>query len=277
MGTDKLPTKDLWDKLDIFVKLFSSLVLAAIALIIQNSANEISSSIQKAQLLNDLINGLSTKKLEEAGKRDLSLIALDYTFGQEQSSLVPMVAERVYQNIEPFDDEATKTAVTIITKYKGRLWVEQLRKERLRIINKTSAKNQEKNTSDPRASVDASKIAAKQSSPEKAENFARLIESEFDNIVYIQYRSNSLYDSAKNLRKELQKATFNAPGIQQVNEQFSNEIRYFHNEDKDLAIRVKTLTDQFFAHQTPTRTFKLVALTGTKFKAPKGQVEIWIQ
>ncbi len=82
--------------------------------------------------------------------------------------------------------------------------------------------------------------------------------------IYIQYCSEDQKSDALKLQQMFNTDLWKAPGIELVKEGCDNSIRYFNDEDRDLANRANTLLGS-------TYTIKRI-----KLPAPKGQLEIWI-
>ncbi len=83
-------------------------------------------------------------------------------------------------------------------------------------------------------------------------------------IIYIQYCSEGKKSEALKMQQMFNTDLWKAPGIDLVEGGCDNSIRYFNDEDRDLANRANTLLGSNY-------TIKRINLP-----APKGQVEIWI-
>lgn len=86
-------------------------------------------------------------------------------------------------------------------------------------------------------------------------------------VCYIQYAGNAQKDTAAKMQQELKANSWLVPGIEKVGGNYSNTIRYFHDEDQYLAIRAKELLGG---------NYMAKRIYNYENKAPKGQIEIWI-
>ncbi len=68
MSENKKFDKDLWDKMEIVGRLFSGIVLVAIAMVLKTGADSVSSSLQTGNLVQTLIGDLTT----EGTRRDVA-------------------------------------------------------------------------------------------------------------------------------------------------------------------------------------------------------------
>lgn len=85
--------------------------------------------------------------------------------------------------------------------------------------------------------------------------------------VYIQYFNNS--SSNDSIRKKLEFTDWLLPPSEKMKTDIkSNEIRYFNDDDIDLALQLKSI----ISNKTTTFETKKVNM-----KAPAGQLEIWIK
>ena len=96
---------------------------------------------------------------------------------------------------------------------------------------------------------------------------AELVDGE---VVYIQFRSEDDHTRVAAFREELELAELTAPGIQQVDGSYENEVRFFHDSDATAAAELVVWATRAFGGK-----FELVHLVG-KFSAPEGQLEVWI-
>lgn len=98
-------------------------------------------------------------------------------------------------------------------------------------------------------------------------NKSKTISLILNKVCYIQYASNDKKETALKFQKKLKDESWLAPGIEKIPGNYTNTIRYFHDEDLYLAIKVRELLGNEF---TPTRIYNY------EKKAPKGQIEVWV-
>lgn len=82
--------------------------------------------------------------------------------------------------------------------------------------------------------------------------------------VYIQYCNQAKKDDILAMQQNFIAHAWIAPGIELVKGGCDNSIRYFHEEDKALALEANGLTGN------------TCTLTRSLLRAPKGQIEVWI-
>jgi hypothetical protein len=107
---------------------------------------------------------------------------------------------------------------------------------------------------------------------------AQFVAKVFPRIVYIQFKHENSRETAKNIKKLLQQNSINAPGVERVDAQFSNSIRYFHQEDIRFAKEINRILkdSSIIKSNSQDIVFKLDNLSQSKFKVPSGHIEIWM-
>lgn len=83
--------------------------------------------------------------------------------------------------------------------------------------------------------------------------------------IYIQYCDKEIKQAVSEVQQLFNTNLWNAPGVEYVARGCDNSIRYFHDEDRSLASEANTLLGNTF-------TIKRSSL-----RAPKGQIELWVQ
>jgi len=83
--------------------------------------------------------------------------------------------------------------------------------------------------------------------------------------IYIQYCDKQNIISMREIRSRFVDNSWNTPGIELVEEGCDNSIRYFHDEDRDIANQANTLLDNKYV------------IKKVKLRAPKGQIELWAE
>jgi hypothetical protein len=81
---------------------------------------------------------------------------------------------------------------------------------------------------------------------------------------------------AEGLRNRLKETGLYAPGVERVDKDYPNNVRFFHGEDRELAQRVATVAEQFLSERKNPKKLELQDLSGKGFKVQKGHVEVWI-
>lgn len=82
--------------------------------------------------------------------------------------------------------------------------------------------------------------------------------------IYIQYCSSDKKSKALKLQQMFNTDLWKAPGIEFVENGCDNSIRYFNEEDRDLANRANTLLGSNYS------------IKRVRMSAPAGQLELWI-
>ena len=95
-------------------------------------------------------------------------------------------------------------------------------------------------------------------------------------VVYIQFRGALSRATANALRARLNGGGFNAPGVERIDRQFGNSVRYFHAEDADAARSLAQVASAFFAEQGCQASFPPQDMSARGGGVPMGQIEIWI-
>lgn len=86
-------------------------------------------------------------------------------------------------------------------------------------------------------------------------------------VVYIQYSNKANKKGVKAVQNILKNNLWIAPGIEFVAGTYSNRIKYFHEEDRDLANQINELLENKYV---PLRIYNF------ETRVPKGQLEVWI-
>ena len=88
-------------------------------------------------------------------------------------------------------------------------------------------------------------------------------------IIYIQYSNIAKRDDVEKIQKIFKNNKWIAPGIECVKGKYTNIIKYFHDEDRDIANEANNLMGN---------TYKVIQISNPEYEksVPKGQIEIWI-
>ena len=98
---------------------------------------------------------------------------------------------------------------------------------------------------------------------------SKAITALFSKTCYIQYNNEENKQKAIDIQKRLKEAGWYAPGIDLVKGNYNSLVKYFHQEDSQLADRVVALAKDVGGIQP-------LAIKGYESKVPVGQLEIWI-
>jgi hypothetical protein len=261
--------RDLWDRLDVLGKFTSSVLLAAIALLLKSGSDKISYSLQKGDLVRNLIADLTTQ--DSRTRQDIALIALNRSVGsqEEDELLVSEIAERLFLDLRGPDTAADESQslgsiAFRVLEHRNPRRAAALREQILAVRDSITRATL-------RSQPDTSALAAAATPAQ-----ARLLARAFSNVIYIQYRNAADSDFAEQLRTAIAGQGFHAPGIERVEGNFRNWIRYFHAEDQPLADSIASLTRTFFAERGRPLDLKIQNLGGRGFQAQRGQIELWI-
>ena len=82
--------------------------------------------------------------------------------------------------------------------------------------------------------------------------------------IYIHYSNKNKIDKVSNLQKLFDNINWKAPGIEYKAFGCDNSIRYFNDEDRDLANKANNLLGNLYS------------IKKVNMIAPKRQIEIWI-
>ena len=294
-----MSNKDNWDKFEIAIKFIGSVVLVAIPIVIKYSADSISQSMQRGQL----IQSLTTELVQKDARRDIALIALDAAIPEKkkctilwiwgcQNDLEPKnleedqvlaIAEvlvnrsikdykKQVQNIDLAEIEVAKQIIIRRTdeeyyKKKYREEVELLAQE----DRQTSKKDVEtKPTQQEIASKTQSSNFLQAIQPQQTQsngsNLAGI------RIVYIQYDTDK--ELAERIQKKLQDKGILAPGIEKISGIKNNDIRYANAADKDIAENLKKYIEE---KEQQIKFDKLIDLSDKGYTVSSGQFEIWLK
>lgn len=86
-------------------------------------------------------------------------------------------------------------------------------------------------------------------------------------VVYLQYSNGDKIDDVKLIQNNLKDKGWISPRSDLVKGTYSNVIKFFHSEDRDLAFEIK---------KTIGEQFRIVEVKNFEKKVPVGQLEVWI-
>ncbi|MBN1352851.1 hypothetical protein JXJ21_25910 [candidate division KSB1 bacterium] len=255
-------SKDFWDKLEIFGKIVSGIVLVIIAIILERGSDRIASSLQSGELVQSLIKELSTPDTEIS--QEIALVALNHSIGAQNPTLVLDICERILRNAE-YDDISRTFAFEII---------QQRAPDRATTILEDFASTKEIVA----AVTDSTSMETAAALPIRDRVVNKLVEQFLSEKVYIHFRHEANRSLIAQLQKEFQNKGFIAPGIEFIDLDFNNYVKYYYEDDRNLAENVASIATQFFSARNIPIKFIVQNLTRSKLKerAARKMVELWI-
>jgi hypothetical protein len=272
--------KDSWDKLDIIGKLLSGIALALIAILINCQSQRIADSLKNGQLTQSLVDTIL--KQDMVSKRDLALIALDETIGDNQRDLVCRVCAQVAES--GVDDAMSagirgapastppEDVVVAVNKVARQILKKRLCKQDF--LTSLEAKDRDfiaqyrtkiHSQADPNVNMQTRfEVPA----------LIQAINKSGGNTVYVQYREDwQDIGKLKDLHDALDKHGFTSPRKDEKIGQtlkFKGNVRYFYAEDQMKAQEVLDIVKMVFG-----KVYTLTPIINTKFQPPHGQIEVW--
>lgn len=274
-----------------FLKFMNLALVVVLGTFIKCGTDSFSQNMERSKLVKDLLDDLSTRtSQQEKVRQDISLLALDRF----------LVADKHFWNENRLwnHNEADQNLVANISavlfddiQHDSTQYSPKQRQEMLRVVKQVMQKNnpaialktlsqsyqaiQTKAISNPDTAAAPTPSAA----PEvRALN--GLQEAGSSPLVYIQYRNPAEEAVAGQIQAQCLAKNWKAPGIELISGKvnFDNSIRFYHQEDADLAAKVRQITQGQLRAAYPNRhlNVRLVNLSGRNFRAPSGQVEVWI-
>jgi hypothetical protein len=288
--------KDAWDKFDL---LFKSLVLGAIPIAIGIAANHVAESLQRAQLIQSLVESLS----KGDARRDIALIALDEAipprkkceiFGiwrckndpkndpvvQISGILVESSIETALEKKE--NPEALNRDLKVAAKivrgekrgnedYYAKEYATPVSNYINQFHSQTTSSKEGSPLSEKERELQANisqTIADIQPLPEKSPTVDNLVGIR---LVYIQYDGNK--QLAEQIQKDLQAIPISTPGIERVQEIGENSIRYSNPEDQEEAKALQNYLQEKYS----IGFSEPINLSKNGYRVPLGQFEIWLK
>jgi hypothetical protein len=95
-------------------------------------------------------------------------------------------------------------------------------------------------------------------------------------VVYIQFSGEQNRQVVQELRQELVKNGYRAPGVQRLDFQFPNSVKYFNDADGENASGLATIVSSFLnARHSPLAVVPAVRASSDA-TVPAGQMEVWL-
>jgi hypothetical protein len=257
-------SRDLLDIVDVLAKVVAGVFLVVLTFVIPKASERIAAAVDTGRLVQALMSDLTTA--DQQTRQDLALIALNRSVGNHNSLLVSEIAERIFLDLTKRDSMHHDLGRVAFSVLRSR---DSIRASILDDSLSTAADSARTQIVSPPSFDTLAKAAP---SPQ-----AQLIARIHPLIAYIQFKNEADRELAENLRKRVEEAGFWAPGVEQVDGEYKDWIRYFHDSDRAVAGRAREIVDRFLQSAGRPREVKLQNLSRHGFRAPEGQVEIWLR
>lgn len=272
MADAKKERKDIWDVLEILSKFTTGFLLVVIAFVLDIGSKRIAQSNEESKIIQSLIEDLTTKQAES--RNDVALLSLEkYLLNKEHDQ--PLASDKAYiievagtilqQRIHEDSGVSLESSIPfrILNKY-DTAKASQVLTEYSENKRDTAFKQKGPVTA---SGLDTSKPIVQS----KNATEANVISSFNKKLCYIQYNNKQNTDVVKAFQNTLKLKSWLAPGIDYVEGNYRNTVKYFNIEDKPLAERIADLGKQNF-----NSNFQIIAILSSKYKVPRGQIEVWI-
>jgi hypothetical protein len=267
--------KSFWDILEILSKFTTGFLLVIIAFVLDVGSKRIAESNDESKIIQSLIADLTTRQQES--RNDVALLSLEkYLMSKNDSksyetnkAYITEVSETILrQRIHDDSSFSLESSIPfkILNKYDTAEANIVLTEDG---NNKRDATNNNLKAKGPLSDSAVTNLQPIIQSKNATE--ANVISSFNKKICYIQYNDSTNAAVIRNFQNTLKSKEWIAPGIDYVAGNYNNLVKYFNDEDKALAQRAAGLAKASF-----NSNFQVVAILSSKFKVPKGQIEIWI-
>src|SRR5690242_13041735 len=268
------PGKSFWDILDIISKFTTGFLLVVIAFVLDIGSKRIAQSNEESKIIQSLIEDLTTKQQES--RNDVALLSLEkYLIAKPDNknletnkAYIKEVAETILkQRIHDDSSFSLESSIPfkILNKYDT---------AEANLIFTEYSENKIDTSKIINQSVPLTAAAVNNLQPlaqSKNSTEANVISSFKKKLCYIQYNNAAAADKVRKFQDTLKSKQWIAPGIQEVDGNYDNIVKYFNAEDKQLAERCAALAKASF-----NINFKIVPIISSKNKVPTGQLEVWI-
>lgn len=266
-------SKSFWDILDILSKFTTGFLLVVIAFVLDIGSKRIAQSNEESKIIQSLIEDLTTKQAES--RNDVALLSLekylvaktdDKNFERNKAYITEVAETILRQRIHDDSSFSLESSIPfkIVNKYdtaEANLVLTQYSQNKRDTINI--------NQGSPLTALTVNNLQPIAQSKNATE--ANVISSFNKKFCYIQYNNNAAADKVREFQNTLKSKEWIAPGIDYVEGNYNNIVKYFNAEDKQLAERCAAL-----AKASLDADFKIVPILSSKYKVPKGQLEVWI-
>lgn len=275
--------KDRWEKLEILTKFLSSIVLAAIPIVIGLGAAAVSRSVERAQLVDSLISELTDVK--QTTRRDIAILALesavtlqkqcdflwyfDCHIDEEADDVVAEIALVLFRDFTSRDE--SETAAAVVRRRKP----EQASELLANAIRPITAPNLGDNENEKGKKEAVAEIITTNAGPNsKAQSVSQSRGPEDDlkgvDRVFIQYRGDLA--KASELKKLLREHGVSVPKLQLITSIAESDIRYANEDSKIGAEKLKKVIEL----KLKISITNLIDLKSAGYNVPPGQFEVWL-
>jgi len=272
---EKESKRDTWDKLEVFSKFITGGLLVVIAFFVDQGSKRISRSNEEGKIIQSLIEDLSKK--DDNTHNDVALLSLEKFLLQKND-------EKLLEIDKTYIIQISETLLRQrITKDSGfnaqssipfRLWqkYDSVYANDFFTDFIASKSMVDEITSPKKDSLTSIELAAMKPIAQSNDAVEASVLSSFKKkIVYLQYSQRDQLESMKELQKAFISNKWIAPGVEFVSGKYSNLIKYFDPDDKQLADNAAVLAGKIF-----NKPFKIAPIFNNRYNVPKGQIEIWV-
>jgi hypothetical protein len=261
--------RDNWDKLESLTKFFNGIVIATLTVIIGYGTQRVSDSVKYGQLIQRLLTNLSVQNDSGKIKRDLSLITLNRTIGDEKPQLIADMSEVICKSDSSSIREKT-VAFNILKERdssKARLLQQAFLKNRMISLNDTFVRKNSISLAEASA-LDQTPIPNLNNLVIEKSNQSQIGSS--TTTVFIQTNRNQA--NLSRIQNGLTEKGYLVPMLQEINQHFPNTVRYFNPDDADAASRII----QYLEKINPKWKCQIQLLKNPNDKIPAGHIEVWL-
>jgi hypothetical protein len=276
--------KDFWDKMGVVGTFLSSTLIVVFTTVVtwhtsklSNKIEEFKTGIDENKMINDLVKEISSDSNSNV-KYDFVLLALerylrntsiDGLLKDRDRDMLVGFAQSMILDRKNYHKEITETdmnRILIPKKFLEKYDSVGLNEIQVILANEHNKYNYPSDTVKINNHDLSSVAPVAQLNENTSRNSLNLI---LKKVVYIQYSDRVNQKKAEDILHLFKDNKWVAPGVEHVNGNFSNTIKYFHDEDRELANE---------ANRILNNQYKVVANVVQKYRnmVPKGQIEIWI-
>ena len=274
MADETKKSKSFWDILDILSKFTTGFLLVVIAFVLDIGSKRIAQSNEESKIIQSLIEDLTTRQQES--RNDVALLSLekylitktDNKNLEANKAYIKEVAETILkQRIHDDSSFSLESSIPfkIVNKYdtaEANLIFTEYSENKIdtsKIINQNI----------PLTAAAVNNLQPLAQSKNATE--ANVISSFKKKLCYIQYNDAADAIKVRKFQETLKSKQWIAPGVQFVEGNYNNIVKYFNADDLQLAQRCAALAKASF-----NTDFKIVPILSSKYKVPTGQLEVWI-
>jgi len=276
--------KDFWDKLGVIGTFLSSTLIVVFTTVVTMRTNQLSHEVEEFKTVmeeNKMIGGLVmeiSKDTTSTVKYDFALLALERYLrnasddgnlkSQDKDMLVGFAQSLILDRKILHDDISDKNSNRILI---PQAFLEKYDSIKYRVtMNTVAGTDKSSNLPDDSAKNTTSEVVqyapvSQLTDTTQSNTISLLIKK----MVYIQFSNDNDRKEVEGIQQKFISSKWIAPGIQQVSGSYTNMIKYFHDEDEDIANEANVLLGN---------KYKIIPSISPKYQklVPKGQIEIWI-